>query len=178
MPPLPPAARPGILPRMASIQKLNYTHEALVDMIISRPEITQNELAVMFGYQPAWISTVMASDAFKERLVARRGEVVNPVLIASVEERFEALTQRSLEVLQEKLAMPANEVPDQLALQAAALGARGMGKGGFGSSASQVNVQVNVDAKERLARVAERITSLVRENREGEEVAQTVYQGS
>ena len=150
-----------------SIQKLNYSHEAMVDLIVANPMITQNELAAVFGYTPAWISTIMASDAFKERLAGRRGEMVDPVVLATVEDRFEALAQRSLEVLQEKLAMPAASVPDQLALQAAGLAARGMGKGGFGSSASQVNVQVNVDAKERLARVAERISTLVRETREG-----------
>lgn len=153
---------------MSAIQKVRYTHEAMIDMIVAEPGVSQNELAMRFGYTPAWISTVMASDAFKERLAARRTELVDPAIVATVEERFEAVTKRSLEVLQEKLAMPAASVPDQLALQAAALGARGLGKGGFGSSSSQVNVQVNVDAKERLARVAERINGLVREARGGD----------
>jgi hypothetical protein len=150
-------------------QKLRYTHEAMVDILVAHPVISQNELATAFGYTPSWISTVLSSDAFKERLAARRDEVVNPVLLATVEERFEAVTKRSLEVLQEKLALPADMISDQLVLQAAALGARGMGKGGFGGGGAQVNVQVNVDANERLNRVAERISSLVRETREGAE---------
>jgi len=149
------------------IKKISYTHDAMVDLLVQNPGISQGQLAIHFGYTQTWVSIVMASDAFKERLAARRQELIDPAILATIEERFEAVATRSLEVLQEKLSQPFTQVPDQLALQAAALGARGLGKGGFGGNNSQVNVQVNVDAKERLARVAERLTTLVRENREG-----------
>lgn len=115
------------------IQRLNYNHEACVDYIIAHPEATQNEIAARFGRSPSWLSVVMRSDAFKARLAARRAEVVDPALEATVQERFEALTVRSLEVLQEKLALPSSEVPAQLALQAAALGAKSLGLGVAGA---------------------------------------------
>jgi hypothetical protein len=149
------------------IQKINYTHDNMIDLIISQPGISQGALAAIFGYTQSWISTIMASDAFKERLAARRMEVVDPVLVATIEERFEAVTMRSLEVLQEKLEQPHTAVSDQLALQAAALGAKGLGRGGFGQSGGNIHVQVKMDANERLARVADRLTNLVRESREG-----------
>lgn len=150
---------------MNAIQKVNYTHDAMIDLMLANPGISQNELAAYFGYTPSWVSLVKSSDAFRERLEARRKELVDPTVAASIEERFHALVEKSLEVLQEKLSMPTSQVPDQLALQAAALGARGLGKGGFGASGGQVNVQVNVSAEERLARVRDRIQGLVREKR-------------
>jgi len=156
---------------MSSIQKVSYTHDAMIDMLISNPGISQGELAAHFGYTPAWISTIMSSDAFKEKLEARREEVVNPIIRVTMEDRFTAVVMKSLEVLQEKLEQPHTAVPDQLALQAAGLGAKALGKGGFGGTggnAVQVNVQVN--AEERLARVAGRLSSLVRERRGDAEV--------
>lgn len=149
---------------MNAISKLNYSHAAMIDMIVANPAISQNELAAAFGYTPSWVSLVMASDAFKEQLAARREELVDPTIRATMEERFTAVVEKSLEVLQEKLSLPTSQVPDQLALQAAALGARALGKGGFGSAGNQTNIQVNVNsAEERLARVRSRLEGLMRE---------------
>ena len=151
---------------MPEIQKVNYHHDQMIDLLIANPGISQAALAQHFGYTASWVSIIMSSDAFKERLAARRAEIIDPILTVTVEERFEALTARSLEVLQEKLAMPVNMVPEQLALQAAQLGAKALGKGGFGQT--KVAVQVNntsVNIEERNARIAQRLASLVRENR-------------
>lgn len=161
---------------MSAIQKVSYTHEAMIDLLVAHPGISQGELASHFGYTPAWISTIMSSDAFKEQLAARREELVDPILRVTMEDRFNAVVTRSLEVLQEKLEQPHNAVPDQLVLQAAALGARALGKGGFGGSGAAVQVNVQVNAEERLARVAGRLSSLVRERR-GEGNAEIVEVG-
>jgi len=112
------------------VGKVRYTHDAMIDMIVENPWVSQNELAVRFGYTPAWVSVVMASDVFKEKLALRRTELVDPAIQATLKERFEAVVARSLSVLQEKLAAPSSVVPDQLALRAAELGAKALGLGG------------------------------------------------
>jgi hypothetical protein len=90
-----------------ALAKTSYTHDALIDMIIANPECYQYEFAQRFGYTPAWISQVMASDAFKARLELRKEEIVNPALIASVRERLEGVAQLSMQKLQEKLEVGA-----------------------------------------------------------------------
>jgi hypothetical protein len=110
--------------------KIRYSHDAMIDLIIAQPGISQNALAVKFGYTPAWVSTIMSSDAFKARLANRREEVVDPALTLSLEERFRGLTERSLAVLAEKLSKPSDQVPDGLALKAVELGAKALGVGG------------------------------------------------
>src|SRR2546421_725388 len=65
----PPVAEAGPL-----VRGLRYTHEAMVDMLIAEPWISQNELAARFGFSPSWISTVICSDAFQAKLAERRGE--------------------------------------------------------------------------------------------------------
>jgi len=140
------------------IGKIRYTHDAMIDLIIASPGISQNMLASRFGYTASWVSTIMASDAFRERLAERRAEIVDPALVMEVEERFRAVLTRSLEVLQDKLASPSANVPDQLALRAAELGAKALAVGG------NAPVQVPTD---HLDRLADRLISLQNRVRQG-----------
>lgn len=142
---------------MGRLAKLSYTHQAMVDLIVENPAMSQGQLAAAFGYSPAWICNVLASDAFQERLAARREEVVDPVLKASLEERFRALTIRSLEVLQEKLAKPA--VSDNVALRAAELGAKALGIGGNAPPPAPK------DDAGRLEKLADRLIALQTQRR-------------
>ena len=68
--------------------------------------------------------------------------MVNPVLLATIEDNFDAMVRRSQEILMTKLGERAEDVDPQLALQCAALGAKATGRGGFGAKAA-VNVNVN-----------------------------------
>lgn len=116
-------------PSMRQIEKVSYTHQAMIDLIIATPAISQGELAKHFGYTPAWICQVIASDSFQMQLAQRKDELVDPVLRMGIEERFKALVKRSLDVLQEKLAQETVKIPDNLALRCAELGARSLGLG-------------------------------------------------
>ena len=142
------------LSQVRAAPKVRYTHEAMVDLIVENPWIHQNTLAAHFGYSPAWISTVITSDAFKARLALRKEEVVDPELRVSLEERFRALVTQSLRVLQEKISKPASEVSDQLALRVADLGAKALGIGGHSPPT------VLVTSEERIARLAHRFEAL------------------
>lgn len=112
---------------MTQIKKVRYTHEAMIDTILAEPAISQNALADRFDLSVSWISHVIASDAFQARLSERKEELIDPVLRATIEERFRMLVKKSLDVLLEKLAKP--NPPDNLALRAAELGARSLGLG-------------------------------------------------
>lgn len=141
------------------MQKLNYSHDALVDQILANPTASNSELGAVFGRSKEWVSMVKNSGMFRERMAARKGDLVDPVLTASIEERLEMLTRRSIEVLSEKLAKPSQDISDDLALQAAAFGAKGMGVGGFSSKAPPPAQVVDVG---RIERLADRLTNLNR----------------
>jgi hypothetical protein len=119
-------AVPALKPQ--AIDKLRYSHEAMIDLIVGNPWISQNEIAARFGYTPGWVCQVFASDAFQAKLAQRRDEIVDPALKATIKERFQALVLRSLEVLQEKLSKP--QISDNVAIRAAELGAKALGLGG------------------------------------------------
>ena len=141
-----PAARPN------GIAKVRYSHTDMIDFIIANPWVSQNELASRYGYSPSWVSVVLSSDAFQSAMAARRDEVVDPRLKATLEERFRALTIQSLNRLMEKLDAPV--VNDQVALRAAELGAKALGLGGHAPTPPQT------PAVDHLARLADRLIDL------------------
>lgn len=109
--------------------RVSYTHDAMIDLIIARPTVTNNELASVFGYTAAWCSMIKSSDAFKARLAARKGELVDPTLTATIEDRIKGITERALQVMAEKLEAPSAMVPDTLVMRAAEFGAKSLGIG-------------------------------------------------
>lgn len=147
-------AQPGP-PAALRLQKISYTHDAMIDMIIQEPSISQGKLALAFGYTQAWVSIVMASDAFQARLAERKEELIDPAIRATIEERFRAVTNRSLEILAEKLAKEADKIPDNLALRCAELGAKALGVGVPGAASAP---QTGTD---HLANLSHRLIDLL-----------------
>lgn len=146
-------------PTMGNLQKVRYTHDAMIDEIVRNPTISQGQLAAFFGYSPSWISNIFASDAFQERLAARREEVIDPVLKMGLEERFRALTQKSLEILMEKLSKP--QVSDTVALRAAELGARALNIGGQNDKPPTLDPNRLVDLAQNLVHLQSKVKGTV-----------------
>lgn len=93
---------------MPAIANVRYTHEAIIDEIIADPSISQGELAARFGFSQSWMSIIINSDSFKQRLAERKAEFVDPKLKASVEDRLDAIARRSLDKLLDRLDGPHN----------------------------------------------------------------------
>jgi hypothetical protein len=120
-----------------AIAKVNNTHDAMIDLMIAEPTITQAELARKLKYTQPWVSRIIASDAFQARLESRRAELVNPVIAQNVEQRIQGLAMLSLDILEEKLAATKN--PD-LAIKAFELSTKAAG---YGARKDNVGVQNN-----------------------------------
>ena len=103
---------------MPEIAKVRYTHDAVIDEILANPSVSQGELSARFGFTQAWMSIIINSDAFKERLAERKGELVDPKIAASIAERLDAVARRSLDKLLEKLDSPLNLKPLELVAMA------------------------------------------------------------
>ena len=162
----------GEAPTMGVVAKINYSHQDMIDFIIANPGVTQNVLAARYGYSVGWVSNVMASDAWQSALAARRAEICDPVLVASVEERFKGITLLSLERLKQKLEAP--QVSDNVVLRAVELGAKALGVGGNAAA-------VQVPQGDHLAALANRLIDLqsrVRAQAEVVDVSSTMIQGA
>lgn len=118
------------------LQKVRYSHEAMIDVLLTEPTITQAELARRFERSQSWISIVMGSDAFQGALAKRRDDVMNPEIIASLEDRYRGLADQSLRILSEKLEASRN--PD-LALKSLEISGKALGFGARSSGPTQNN---------------------------------------
>jgi hypothetical protein len=130
---------------LPGIAKVSYSHDAMIDLLIANPRMSQGEIAMFFGYTQPWVSLIMSSDAFRIRMEARKNELVDPTIRSTIEERFRALATKSLEVLQRKLESP--NVSDNLAVQAATLAARSLG---LGNPRNEPPPPIEPDRLERL----------------------------
>lgn len=143
-----------------AIEKVSYSHDKMIDLIIANPRIKQDHLAQYFGYTPAWVSRIMSSDAFRLRMEQRREELVNPIITATLEERFADLALRGAAIMQEKLDNPAVMVTFADAAKAVEIGAKGLAVGGFGSKVS-VDVNANIDLRGALEEAQRRREQLI-----------------
>lgn len=144
------------------IAKVKYSHDAMIDIIIQNPSVSQGELALAFGYTPGWVSQIIASDAFQARLAERKNELVDPTIRATVEERFKALVIQSLDILRQKLERPAHQISDNLALKGLEVASKALG---YGARPEGGNLPPS--QPDRLDKLAERLTTLLSQKREG-----------
>lgn len=127
----------GTVSAAGAIARVNYTHDAMIDLMVANPAITQNELAKHFGYSVGWVSRVRNSDAFLARLAERKTDLVDPSIAATVEEKFRAVAQRSLDIVLDKLELNPSFAE---ALDAATLASKALG---FGARERNLAVQQN-----------------------------------
>lgn len=91
---------------MYELKKVSYTHDGIIDAIIANPAISQGELAREFGYTQTWLSIMIGSDAFQNRLAERKAAMTDPRIIASINERLDGLAKRALDRLADRLDSP------------------------------------------------------------------------
>lgn len=61
---------------MAEIQKVSFTHEALILWLLEFPHKSLRDCAGYFGYSQSWLSQIIHSDAFQQQLVKRQNEMM------------------------------------------------------------------------------------------------------
>lgn len=120
-----------------ALGRVRYTHDAMIDLIIADPGISQGAIAKHFGYTQAWVSRVMNSDAFNARLAERKGELIDPTIVMSMEERLRTLASKSMDVVMEKLITAPSA---ELGLKALEISTKALG---YGARQQNINMQQN-----------------------------------
>lgn len=135
----------------AQIQKVSIKHDVLLDFLIANPTMKYGEVAVLFGVTRAWLSTIIHSHAFQERLKTRQDELFSVAVVRPIQEKLMGVaalaTEKLMEVVEyESDARVLSQVADT------ALKNLGYGQKTIGPPAPSqaVNVTVNI-TKEELA---------------------------
>jgi hypothetical protein len=119
------------------IARVRYSHDAMIDLVIAEPMISQRKIAGHFGFTEGWVSRVFNSDAFLARLAMRKAELTDPTIVASMENRLKGLMTQSSEILSEKLEI--GRSPD-LAARVLELSSKALG---YGARQGNIAVQNN-----------------------------------
>lgn len=94
---------------MSSVQiaKARWYHDRIIDFMLASPvPPSQGDMAREMGYSDAWISVIVNSDAFKNRLEERKAEIVDPQLAATFNQRLEVAAFGILERLTKRIESP------------------------------------------------------------------------
>lgn len=109
-----------------AIARVKYSHDAMIDLIIASPMISQAAIAKHFGYTQPWVSRIFNSDAFQARLAERKTELVDPTIALTIDEKLKAVADKSLDVVLEKLNLSPTF---DMAVKAAELTSKALGYG-------------------------------------------------
>lgn len=63
------------------IKRINHTHEAIINWLIANPDRYLQDAAAFFNVTQAWLSVVVNSDAFQEKLRQRQDAVFGLVAL-------------------------------------------------------------------------------------------------
>jgi hypothetical protein len=140
-------------------QRPHVDFNELVEWLVVHPGATHAEIGAAYGRPAGWFSTIVVTSEFQDAMGPRRAEIDNPGVTTTLEERFQALVVRSVDILQSKLSV-ANPDP-LLTLEAAKLGVRALGLGNAGRDTKPV------EGGQSLETLADRLTALVVNRRGG-----------
>ncbi len=88
-------------------------HRALMDLMISKPWLNQNELAKIVGYEPNWVSSILRSARFIEKFEERRNQHEESLSLRVVAVRTKQLdaTCDALDISREIMGNKGVEIP-------------------------------------------------------------------
>ena len=139
---------------------LLFSNEAMIALMLEHPEYSHSQLAKAFGRPASWLSVVLASDSFQAALDPYRGQIADPSLTASLQERFRALAIRTSSVLLERMNNPA--AADLLVLKSVEVSVKALGMGNAHSP------QAPKEAPSTVADLADHLMTLMKKKRSGE----------
>jgi len=128
--------------------RVKYRWDAIIDVMLSNPTLSQNEIAEMLGYTPAYLSTLKKTDGFQVRYYTRRRQMSE-----SIQDRVQMLMMLQIEKASEAIldgieAIGEEDGPThEFALSAQDKALRGLG---FGPSSGPSSISVNTNVSTSL----------------------------
>lgn len=153
-----------------AVAEINYAHDAMINMVLANRGVHQNQIAEELGYSPAWVSVVMSTPIFQEKLARRAAQLEDPILKEKIRVLMQTTMHRSLEVLSKKMEADALEIPDNLALRSFEVTSRALGYGARVEAPAQNPVSVNI----HLDSLKENLVGLLRRERKALENESTL----
>ncbi len=129
--------------KSAQIKEVSAKHENILNYIIMNPLLRLAEVAAYFGVTQPWLSTIIHSDAFQDRLKQRQDEFFDSAVLKGTAEKLAAAADMTIDAYMEKVSVL---TADQLISGADKL----LGKLGYGSGRAGASVHINGNANVQI----------------------------
>ena len=83
--------------KSASIAKMSNRHEAILQFMIANPTLKMSIIAGHFGVTPAWLSTIVWSDAFQNQLAQRHDELFDVAVVQELGDKVTAAAHMTID---------------------------------------------------------------------------------
>lgn len=126
------------------IKRVEDWHDSLIEFLMLNPTVVQRDIARHFNVSYSWMSMVLNSDLFKERLAERR-ERHATLVSRTVIDRVQSVAEQSLDELSRRLDEDPEKLPTGEVRETASLALKSLGIGVPSAAGTQINAgQVNV----------------------------------
>lgn len=132
------------------IQKVNWWHERLADLMIANPHCTLGELARALDKSPAWISIVKNSDAFIDYW-RRRSDAHSLAVTDDIATKMRANVDLANEALNLKLSTQSELMTVETLLDVIDINTKRLGYGANPAQAPTFNFNLGAVTPEQLA---------------------------
>lgn len=127
----------------AQIKKVSWWHESIFEWMIANPEAKLRECAEFFKVTQSWLSTIIHSDVFVEKLAERR-DLHFAAISQDVASKVSGLAELSLDVLEERIERERDAISLGLVKDTAEMALKAAGyigpKPGTGSRNGDTNI--------------------------------------
>lgn len=151
------------------VQDLSWWHYAILDWMVANPHKELQDAALFFDVSQGWLSQVINSDAFQDRLGERREAVASAVNLKTVD-RLNCVADEALDLLSKHMRekgtmMPVGEVRETAGMALKALGfAAPQGSGNRQTNIRNLNViagGASAEALERSRRLIRNVSKVI-----------------
>lgn len=142
----------------ASIQKVSIKHEMIMNYIMENPQEPLASVAAHFGISSAWLSTVIHSPAFQDRLLEKKDVLFHHTVVATVRDKVSVLAHKALDKLVDQIdfTLDTKELRETADMALERLGYGGK-NGGAGDGPTVINNNTLVVARELYYEAQNRI---------------------
>jgi hypothetical protein len=121
------------------IQSLKPMHEAIMDFLLANPSTTYREISATFGVTIPWISCIINSDVFQDKMKDKQGEMFQVGVLQPLEGKMRGVVDLTLERLAVKV-QTAESLPDLTNTADKLLGRLGYGPKGNSEGSTTNNI--------------------------------------
>lgn len=87
----------------AEIKKVSIKHESIMNYIMENPQTPLRDVAAFFGISQSWLSTVIHSPAFQDRLAEKKDVLFHHTVVSTIKDKISVLAHKALDKLNENI---------------------------------------------------------------------------